>query len=76
MMHLFLAVEDPLDDVLPHTFFSFLGIHFNNQMIMVLVAAILMLLIFPRLARHSRNIPTNSCRSCGRCFSSFSFATC
>jgi F0F1-type ATP synthase membrane subunit a len=49
MMHLLLAVEDPLNDVLPHTFFSVLGIHFTNQMFMVLVAAVLMLLIFPRL---------------------------
>ena len=61
MMHLFLAMDDPLDDVLPHTFFSFLGLHINNQMIMVLVAAVLMLLIFPRLfSKPDSSAPTGA----------------
>jgi F0F1-type ATP synthase membrane subunit a len=61
MMHLLLAVEDPLDDVLPHTFFNFLGLHVNNQMIMAGVAAILMLLIFPRLfSKPESSAPTGA----------------
>jgi F0F1-type ATP synthase membrane subunit a len=61
MMHLILAVEDPLNDVLPHNFFSFLGLHVNNQMIMAAVAAILMLLIFPRLfPRPDSSAPTGA----------------
>lgn len=48
MQLLLLAVEDPLEDVLPHSYH--LGpLHLTNQMIMALVAAVLMLLIFPRL---------------------------
>jgi F0F1-type ATP synthase membrane subunit a len=61
MMHLFLAMDDPLDDVLPHTYFSLLGLHVNNQMIMALVAAVLMLLIFPRLfAKPDSSAPTGA----------------
>src|SRR5258707_15699135 len=47
-MQTFLAIEDPLEHVLPYTYH--LGpLHVTNHMIMVLVAAALMLLIFPRL---------------------------
>ena len=63
MIHLLLAAEDPLDDVLPHTFFNFLGLHVTNQMIMVLVAAILMLLIFPRLFSRADSSPPTGAKN-------------
>src|SRR3954469_3996201 len=47
----FLAAADPLQHVLPHPLFAIGGIHVTNQMFMSLVAAILMLLIFPVLFR-------------------------
>src|SRR6476646_7067154 len=48
MQLLLSAVEDPLEDVLPHTYH--LGpLHLTNQMVMALLAAVLMLLICPRL---------------------------
>jgi len=47
----FLAAADPLQHVLPHPLFDIGGIHVTNQMFMSLVAAILMLLIFPVLFR-------------------------
>ena len=41
-MQMFLAMSDPLEHVLPHTYH--LGpLHFTNHMVMVLVAAIMML---------------------------------
>jgi F0F1-type ATP synthase membrane subunit a len=46
---MFLAAMDPIDEVLPHTFFSIGPLHVNNQMIMALVAALLMAWIFPKL---------------------------
>jgi len=54
MMHLLAAVEDPLDDVLPH-FYHIGPIPITNQMIMALVAAVLMLLIFPALFAHAED---------------------
>ena len=44
-----LAAADPLDHVLPHPIFKIWGLVFSNQMLMALVAAVLMLIIFPRL---------------------------
>ncbi|HEX8523472.1 MAG TPA: F0F1 ATP synthase subunit A [Tepidisphaeraceae bacterium] len=44
-----LLIADPLTHVLPHYLFEVAGIKVSNQMVMALVAAILMLLIFPRL---------------------------
>ena len=49
MMPFFLAAEDPLDEVLPHTYFHLLGFPVNTTVIMSGVAALAMLLIFPRL---------------------------
>src|SRR5436190_1929403 len=46
-----LAAADPLQHVLPHPLFHLFGISVSNQMFMALVAAILMLLIFPLLFR-------------------------
>src|SRR5215471_5502799 len=51
MMQLFLAAADPMDEVLPHAMFHLGGLEVTNQMIMAVVAAVLMLLIFPTLFR-------------------------
>src|ERR1041385_3285024 len=49
-----IAAADPLDHVLPHPMHITIGpFHLNNQMFMGLVAAILMLLIFPVLFRRN-----------------------
>src|SRR3978361_857808 len=47
-MHLILAM-DPLEHVLPHELFRVGPLHFTNHMLMVGVAALLMLWIFPRM---------------------------
>ena len=44
-----LAAADPLDHVLPHKVFSIGPLVFTNQMLMALVAAVIMLLVFPKL---------------------------
>ncbi len=60
MMPYFLA-EGPLDEVLPHTFFSIGPIHFTSTIIMSGVAALLMLMIFPRLFnRPDSNAPAGA----------------
>src|SRR4051812_33319854 len=46
-----LAAADPLTHVLPHYLFEVAGIKITNQMLMSVVAAVLMLLIFPTLFR-------------------------
>jgi F0F1-type ATP synthase membrane subunit a len=48
-MHLLLAAGDPLDDVLPHTYFHIGPLGVTNHMLMALIAALLMLWIFPKL---------------------------
>jgi F0F1-type ATP synthase membrane subunit a len=55
MLH-FLAAADPMEHVVPHTFFR-LGnwFAFNNQMLMALLAGLLMILIFPRLFKDARD---------------------
>ncbi|HEV2293663.1 MAG TPA: F0F1 ATP synthase subunit A [Tepidisphaeraceae bacterium] len=50
-----LAAGDPIDHVLPHDMHLTIGpFHLTNQMFMALVAAVLMLLIFPVLFRRAR----------------------
>src|SRR5687768_15325074 len=49
-----LAASDPLQHVLPHELFTIGGIHVTNQMLMAVVAAVLMLLIFPTLFGKAR----------------------
>jgi F0F1-type ATP synthase membrane subunit a len=44
-----LAFENPLNDVLPHTYFSLGPIHVTNTILMATIAAGLMLLIFPKM---------------------------
>jgi F0F1-type ATP synthase membrane subunit a len=46
---LILAAGDPLDHVLPHELFRIGGLPITNQMVMAVVAAALMLMIFPNL---------------------------
>ena len=60
-MQLFLAMADPLEEVLPHTFFSIGPFHVTNTVIMATIAALLMLFIFPRLFnRPDSGVPTGS----------------
>src|SRR5688500_5279625 len=53
MLSTFLASADPLDHVLPHHLFDLGPFHVTNQMMMAVVAALLMLLIFPTLFRRA-----------------------
>jgi F0F1-type ATP synthase membrane subunit a len=60
-MQLLLAMADPLEEVLPHAFFSIGPFHVTNTVIMATVAAVLMLLIFPSLfAKAESGPPTGS----------------
>lgn len=57
-MHLtnhLLAAANPLDHVLPHYLFDLGPWHVTNQMVMAVVAALLMLLIFPTLFRKAHS---------------------
>jgi F0F1-type ATP synthase membrane subunit a len=56
-----LASGDPIDHVLPHTLFTVGGLPITNQMVMAVVAAVLMLLIFPKLfSRPVTQAPTGA----------------
>ncbi len=48
-MNLILAMEDPLNDVLPHTLIQLGPIGITNHMLMALIAGLLMIWIFPKL---------------------------
>src|SRR3954447_22036412 len=56
------AAPDPLEHVIPHYLFRVGGIGFTNQMLMALVAAVLMVLIFPALFRRraAGDVPTGT----------------
>ncbi len=57
----FFLAEGPLDEVLPHTFFAFGPFQITSTIVMSGVAALLMLLIFPRLFnRPDSGVPTGS----------------
>src|SRR5687768_3465332 len=57
----FLAAGDPIEHVLPHKLFQIGSFTINNQMLMALVSAVLMLLIFPALFRKaSMGAPTGA----------------
>jgi F0F1-type ATP synthase membrane subunit a len=63
-----LASSDPLEHVLPHALFWFGDSHhpwfvFTNQMLMALIAAALMLLIFPRLFNKATAEPPTGARN-------------
>ncbi len=60
-MNLLLAVTDPMEEVLPHVLFPLGPLVFTNQMLMTVLAAVLMLLIFPALFSYSNaGAPTGS----------------
>jgi F-type H+-transporting ATPase subunit a len=70
-MYLMLAASDPLEHVLPHTYwsgptlFTLFGfpftLHITNQMIMIGVASLLMLMIFPSMfSRPDTSPPTGA----------------
>src|SRR5687768_15092706 len=57
----FLAAGDPIEHVLPHKLFQIGSFTINNQTLMALVSAVLMLLIFPALFRKaSMGAPTGA----------------
>ena len=58
-----LAASDPLQHVLPHYLFSLGPIKVNNQMLMAVVAAVLMLLIFPTLFGKARSDAPSGARN-------------
>ena len=61
IMQFVLAAADPLEEVLPHNLLQLGHLHVNNQMFMALVAAVLMLLVFPKLfAKPDSGVPTGS----------------
>src|SRR5688500_1634785 len=54
MLTMLLAASDPIDHVLPHDMHLEIGpFHLTNQMFMALVAAVLMLLLFPVMFRRA-----------------------
>src|SRR6476646_10728162 len=60
-----IAAADPLDHVLPHPMHITIGPwHLTNQMFMGLVAAVLMLLIFPLLFRRTVADVPHGARNC------------
>jgi F0F1-type ATP synthase membrane subunit a len=61
MIQCVLAAADPLEDVLPYTYFKLGPLHLTNHMIMALVAGLLMLWIFPKLfAKPDAEPPTGA----------------
>jgi F0F1-type ATP synthase membrane subunit a len=60
-MNFLLAATDPMEDVLPHILFHAGPFAFTNQMLMTVIAALLMLLVFPALFSFSNStVPTGS----------------
>ena len=57
-----LAASDPLDHVVQHKIFSIpfgsYNFEITNHILMMIVAAIIMLLIFPRIAAQKSIVPT------------------
>src|SRR3954468_1612367 len=58
-----LAAADPLEHVLPHDLIRFGSLSITNQMLMAVVAAVLMLLIFPRLFRRVDTEPPTGAKN-------------
>jgi F0F1-type ATP synthase membrane subunit a len=65
-----LLAADPTDHVIPHRLFSIGGFNFTNQMLMALVAAVLMVLIFPTLFRKVDSTKVEAPRSAKNFFES------
>ncbi len=64
-MNMILASADPIDHVLPHHLFWLGPFNVTNQMMMAVVAAVLMLLIFPKLfnqtvATDAKSVPSGA----------------
>jgi len=60
-MFYFLASEDPTQHIMPHEVLRVHGIPITNQMLMSLVAALLMVLVFPTLfLRRTADAPTGA----------------
>jgi F0F1-type ATP synthase membrane subunit a len=60
----FLAAADPLDHVLPHDLIPLpFGLQVTNQMLMAVVAAVLMVLIFPMLFKRAEAGPPRGARN-------------
>jgi len=53
-----LAAADPMQHVLPHRLFDLGPFVFTNHMLMLLISAVLMLLVFPVLARNYPMVPS------------------
>ena len=51
MLSMLLSAADPSSHILPHNLFKVFGLPVTNQMVMAVVAAVLMLIIFPALFR-------------------------
>ena len=58
-----LAAADPLDHVLRHDLFQVGPISISNQMVMAVVAALLMLLMFPMLFNRAHAGPPSGVRN-------------
>src|SRR5205809_887272 len=58
-----LAASDPLDHVLRHDLFHLGPIAVSNQMVMAVVAALLMLLMFPMLFNRAHSGPPSGARN-------------
>ncbi len=62
-MLILLASADPIEHVLPHPLFRLGGLTVTNQMLMAVVAAVLMLLIFPTLFRDGTGAPPSGAKN-------------
>lgn len=62
-MQFLLAAADPMEEVLPQHLFQLGPFEFTNQMLMVLVAAVLMVLILPALFSHASSKPPSGARN-------------
>jgi F0F1-type ATP synthase membrane subunit a len=62
-MQFLLSAADPMDEVLPHTLFHIGSSPVSNQMVMVIVTAILMVMIFPSLFSHATGEPPKGAKN-------------
>ncbi len=53
-----IAAADPMEHVAPHTIFTLWGVPFTNHMLMVVLTAVIMLIVFPLLARNYPLVPS------------------
>ncbi len=55
-----IAAADPMEHVLPHKLFDLGPLAFTNHMLMLVVSGVLMLLVFPAIARGYPLVPTGT----------------